>query len=348
MARIQSLDLARGFTILFIAPIHAVMLYSKPEVYQSWFGKALAFIAEGPGAQLFMLLMGISFSLSGNNNFVAVCKKALLLLMGGYALNVLKFILPAALHLMPAGLYAELQVGPDGNGYLHMLLIGDILHFAAFSLLVLWVVRQMPGYQRWALLFGLAVCFMAPLWYGLHASCKFFNYCLEMIGGQPPRIYFPLFPWLAYPLIGLSIGYYIKGLKRFVFARLAITGCLLVVLHYCSFLNSLPCSETTFYRTCPPSTLYHMGIVLMWLAGWHWVSRWCIRDNVCFGLLTSLSQNITRVYLIQWILIAWFLPVIGFRKLDLISSILAATLICLCVLLLLILVTPSEKKHRHH
>lgn len=347
MARIHSLDLARGFTVLFIAPIHAVMLFSKVEVYQSWFGKALTFIAEGPGAQLFMLLMGISFSLSGNNNFVVVCKKALLLLMGGYALNVLKFILPAALHLMPAGLYAELQVGPDGNGYLHMLLLGDILHFAALALIILCFVRRLPCYPLVALLLGLVVCFIAPLLYGLHSSYIFLNYCLGLIGGQPPRVYFPLFPWLVYPLTGLSIGYYLKGSTRFVFVKLALTGCLLIVLSYYCRLDFLPCSATSFYRTCPPNTCCHMGIVLLWLAGWHWVSR-CIRDNVCFGLLTCLSQNITWVYLIQWILIAWLLPVIGFRKLDLTSSILAATLICLCVLQLLILVTPSEKKHRHH
>lgn len=59
--RIQSLDLARGFTVLFIAPIHAVLLFASPAVYSAAPIQFLKFIAEGPGAQLFMTLMGISF-----------------------------------------------------------------------------------------------------------------------------------------------------------------------------------------------------------------------------------------------------------------------------------------------
>ena len=68
MQRIQSLDLARGFTVLFMPSVHVVMLYSQPQVQQSLLGDILAFIAEGPGAQLFMLLMGVSFTFSSRIN----------------------------------------------------------------------------------------------------------------------------------------------------------------------------------------------------------------------------------------------------------------------------------------
>jgi hypothetical protein len=62
--------LNRGFTVLMIAPIHTVLVYSKLEVRESWLGYILGFIAEGPGAQLFMLLTGNTFSVARKLFFI--------------------------------------------------------------------------------------------------------------------------------------------------------------------------------------------------------------------------------------------------------------------------------------
>src|SRR5690242_13320705 len=94
MKRIASIDLARGFTVLFIPAIHSVMLYSTLQVHQSAYGRLLAFIAEWPGAQILMLLMGVSFALSAKVSNKKVLLKALILLFIGYLMNYSKFVLP--------------------------------------------------------------------------------------------------------------------------------------------------------------------------------------------------------------------------------------------------------------
>jgi len=38
----------------------------------------------------------------------------------------------------------------------------------------------------------------------------FVDYILTLLGGHPPYVYFPVFPWIIYPLTGLSLGYYLK------------------------------------------------------------------------------------------------------------------------------------------
>ena len=68
MKRITSLDLARGFTVLMIAPIHTVMLFSRLSVRDTLLGKFLAFVAEWHGAQIFMTVMGISFVIFKKSN----------------------------------------------------------------------------------------------------------------------------------------------------------------------------------------------------------------------------------------------------------------------------------------
>lgn len=315
--RIRSLDLARGFTVLFIAPIHTVLYFSKPYVYNTWFGQFLGFIAEDPGAQLFMLLMGISFVLSRHNDFMSVVKRSLLMLLLGYVLNFLKFVLPAMLGFLPAGVYRELQVSRDVHGLLTMLLTGDILHFAAIALLVVYFVSRLPRYPVWALVFATAICFVSPLLYDLHSSNVFTNYLLQLLGGQPPRVFFPLLPWLMYPLIGLAVGYYLKKGKPLLFGYCMLVGLILLLLSCAPWMPYAKEFNASFYRTFPSGSFYHIGIVLVWLYLAHWLSKCCAdRHRLFFGFFTFLSRNITLVYIVQWGLICWTFLFFDFRELG--------------------------------
>jgi len=336
MSRIKSLDLARGFTVLFIAPIHAILYYGKPVVYQNWFSKTLAFIAEGPGAQLFMLLMGISFTFSKHTSFKEIFKKALLLLLAGYSLNVLKFVLPACCGKMPQGLYDELQVAHNTNGLFHMLLVGDILQFAATALIVLYFVSRLPHGYSLAIILAVLICFIGPAAYGSRTG----NYCLEMIAGQPPRVYFPVLPWLVYPLVGLYVGHCLKA-DRYVFECAAAIAIILLLISAC--FRCTYCTESSFYQTCPPSTMYHVAIVLLWLLGWHLLHKY-VQGNFCFRLLAYCSQHITQIYIIQWIIIAWLLPVFGFRRLGLVTSVAVSLTMGLCVILISIFISHYQHK----
>lgn len=339
MNRNRTLDLARGFTVFFIAPVHAVLLFSNPSVYHTLFGQFLAFIAEGPGAQLFMVLMGISFVLSRHTDFPTVLKRALLVLLSGYVLNFFKFVLPAMLNLLPAGMYAELQVHHDLAGYLHLLLTGDILQFAGIALLVLCLVLKLPRYPLWALVFALAVCFGSPFLYGLHCKNVYVGYLLELLAGQPPRVFFPVLPWLMYPLIGLVIGYYLKKEKPLLFGYGMLAGVALMIISCAPWMPYAKQFDASFYRTYPSGSFYHIGIVLIWLYLAHWLSVNAYRHHrLLFKFFDFISRHITLVYCVQWILICWSLPLIGFRMLGLAGSIIAASLFAaLTVLVTLVL-----------
>src|SRR5258708_32158730 len=78
--------------------------------------------------------------------------------------------------------------------------------------------------------------------------------------------------------------------------------------------------DASFYRTYQFDTLYHIGIVLVWLFCWDWISRH-VTSKYFFQFLKYLSENITQVYCIQWIVIMWLLPVFGFHQLNLSLSV---------------------------
>lgn len=333
MSRIKSLDLARGFTVLFFAPVHAVLLFSKPEVYNTPFGLFLTFIAEDIGAQVFMLLMGISFVLSKRNDFNSVIKKVAWLLAAGYVLNFLKFVLPAMSNILPAGVYTELQVSRNCCGYIKMLLTGDILQFAAIAMFIIYAVSRLPRYPLWASVVAIVICFVSPLLYDKHGNNAFCNYLLQLVSGQPPRVFFPLLPWLVYPLTGLVIGYFIRLQKPLVFGYCMMAGFILMLLSCSEWLPYHDKLNESFYRTYPPGTLYHLGMVLVWLYIVHWIAKHH-PHRLLLKPFSFLSKHITLIYCVQWIILCWSLPLIGFRTLGTMASIIIATLFCLVVIII--------------
>ena len=341
MRPIRSLQWARGFTVLLMAPVHTVLLYSLPAVRDSWLGRPLAFIAEGPGAQLFMLLMGIFFVLSKKETATSVLQKAVCLLLLGYALNVLKFVIPWQLDGLPFGLQEQLQLPLGLEGMVQVFMTSDILHFAALALLVLYAVSRLPQPGFYACVLALLICFMAPAGWDLHSANPVWDYLLQLLGGQPPVVYFPLLPWLVYPLLGLAIGHFLKTHPPYhLFGLLGMLGLFLL---FTGTLLAPRYPVASFYRTYPADTLYHIGIVFVWLAVWQWVADHTPR-NWFFRGLGYLSDHITQVYIIQWVLICWLLPLAGFQRLNVWESLAVLPVTSFLTLFISLVITAAGPK----
>lgn len=316
MKRIQSLDIARGFTVLMIAPIHTVMMYSKPAVQHSALGVVSAFIAEGPGAQLFMLVMGISVNFSSRINRRSVFQRAFYLLLAAYTLNGLKFIVPFLFGWMPQNLLSELHLTGQHSSLVFFFFLGDILHFAAIAYLLLYVVYRLKNFRFWSLVFAGMIIFISPAVWDLNTGLTVMDYILQLAGGHPPDVFFPVFPWLVYPLVGLSLGYYLKNHDTtLVLKRAGWSGIILILISLLFPYTKLQGDWLPFYRTEPADTIFHLGFVLIWIAVIQWVSQ-KVRFNKVFLFLIFCSRNITAIYLVQWILICWGMGWAGYQALG--------------------------------
>jgi hypothetical protein len=342
MPRIRSLDLARGFTVMCIAPIHTVMLYSNNETYTSVLGYFLTFIAEGPGAQLFMVLMGMYIAFKPVAKPNDILRRSALLLIAGYALNMVKFVLPLYFGIIPEMMQQDLMINDNCAGMIQLLSLGDILHFAAIALGVTHWVRRKENYTNSALALGAAVLLLSPFFWDAHCNNKIIDYLLQLIGGQPPHVFFPLLPWLFYPLLGLVIGDAFKRNRETVYPQLLKWGIgwLLfgILAHYIAGAQF----NTSFYRTYPWDTFGHAGIVLIILWLWEWFDKY-ILPNCFFDCLEYYSRKITQVYIIQWILIIWLLPFFGYRELNYIKTIIAIVLTSAFTLLVSLTLDKCKK-----
>lgn len=327
---VRSLSLARGFTVLFIPIVHTIMLYGNEETHKSALVSFLAFIAEWPGAQLFMLLMGIHFAFSKKTSFRKIILRSLVLLGMAYLLNFLKFILPGYFGLLPEAFINDFS--PDNYP---LILISDILHFAAISLPLLFIIKKLPEYPAIAIISAFIVCFASPSFSAIDNS-PFTNH---LIAGQPPENYFPLFPWLVYPVAGLAIGFYLKksGNKTFLFLLPAGLGLMAL-----GFWIGKEEGYTSFYRIGPWHTIQHVGFVCSWLTVWHIIAG-LFKYNWFFRFLSFLSRGITLIYIIQWPLISWLMPIFGYQHLNIPESLTISLMISLVVFGLAFWLIPKNK-----
>jgi len=331
MQRIHSLDLARGFTLLCMPAVHTFLLFGAPATLTSLPATTLALIAEGPGAQLFMLLMGVYIATGKHPTFPTMTTRSFRIAALGTTLNAARFLPLYFLGWLPTTMLPLFtSAGPH---WLSMLLMGDILHFAALALPLLWMIRSFPAYPRIALTLAVLTAITAPLLWDAHSDHPFINYLLQLFTGKPPAVYFPLFPWLTYPLLGLFTGYHLKKSPHKTFLRggwygLLATGIALLLTH-----TWLDIDPDGFYRTTALRTLFHAGIVYVTLYCWHLLSLY-IPPNLFFLLLAWLSRHITLVYVIQWLLISWSLPLFGYAQLGLAATITVALLMTLLTILL--------------
>ena len=317
--RIKEIDAARGFTVLIMPAVHVLMINSSPSTQASLLGKTFGFLAEGPGAQLFMLLMGMSFTLSRRKSLRDTLIKVFLLLCAAYSLNVLKFDVPILTGTMPQSFLNDHQIENNANGMMKLFLLGDILHLAAFALIVLRLIYPLSKYHIWAMLFAFVIIFISPVRLNDVPKNPLVKYFSDLLFANDVYVYFPVFPWLCYPLIGLGLGYYLNTIKNF-FVICSYAGITLMITGKLLCISGFTLSCDNFYKTGAGGTLYHLGLVLLWLYLVHLAVKH-LPSNRFFNLLEWLSRNITAVYIIQWICVFWMIGLGGYHRLGIMSSI---------------------------
>lgn len=316
-------SLARGFVVLTMPAIHSVLLYSEPAVKDGILGFILGFLAETAGAPVLMVLMGVFVAYSRPKQVKTIIARGGVLILLGYLLNTIKFVIPGLLGWLPETFFSDNGLRQDK--YLFQLFgLVDILHFAGIAYIICCLVKNCIILKTFQLLFILLVLAITPIVWSLSENVPYWGLFL---GGEPPLAYFPLFPWLVYPLSGLLLGQIIKDMlpKRVV---LILVICAVVGISIAGLIYRVEPAgwNLNFYRLGIGGTLAHIGFVLMWLSLFILLRNF-IKDNLVFSLLQWLSTHVTIVYFIQWGVVCWLLPLWGYNSLSLPLSLLSIAVV---------------------
>lgn len=297
LTRIQTADVLKGIAILLMIQVHIVELFASPEFYNSTSGHILLFLGGPPVAPVFMTIFGY-FIFSSNKSTWLLVSRGLKILLLGMLLNL----------ALNANLIFKVCRG-DLNINIWPYVFGvDILLFAGLCLILIALCKKIIEKHVFIILaiipiiliFGEYVFIDVP-------ENTVLKYITAFVYGSTEWSYFPLFPWLAYPLSGVVL-YQLQQKFDFKFFYLPKTKLLFgsVFLLFLAF--------TIKYAIDVSSNLqqyYHHGLLFF-----IWVILFClfyallihelnthIGESFFFKYLKWLGKNVTLIYVIQWIII---------------------------------------------
>jgi len=304
--RLRFLDLARGLAIIFMVFQHVQIVFAVDAGEASALGQGFLLLGTAPAAPVFMVVMGFLYGSSASSDVRSGVVRGLKLFAFGYALNILRFVIPGLL----AGWNPTVQafLGPEWWGPFFEV---DILQLAGLSLALLAPVKRYVRDPRAVLALAAGVVVVSPLLWGVGGS-----FVLDPLWGVGEHVSFPFFPWVAYPLLGLALAGFAAvatSASRVVRSWVVAGAASLLVGAAIAVLTPADTGILAFgdyYRSGLPVQLMLAGFVLLWLSLMWWLDE-RLSWRVIPRYLTSLSRNITAIYVIQWMLIGWLAIVLG-------------------------------------
>jgi uncharacterized membrane protein len=311
--RIQAFDLARGIAIVAMVIIHTVVFLGNPELMKTIPGYIINSIVCIFAAPVFTFIMGVMIVFSSKSSLRTMFIRGLVLLCIGYLLNFLRGTLPIAF-----GEWAGLIDFQDERPWAYML-EQDILQFAGIAFIVIAVVKRMVRWNIGLVITGGIIIIAAPLLYQIHIDEGVAGFVVSLLFGGNQYNFFPVVPWIAFPLVGIWYGELLKKTKdKFEFVKISlITGAFLLVLgvslsYYFdrSIFQQWYNGKFRQGQLPPLVSLLFIGFQFVWIPVCYFITK-KIRNSRVLNILYKWSSNVTRFYVIQWVIIGWaciFLP----------------------------------------
>ena len=313
--RIYSYDIMRGIAVVLMILIHVVHVYAKPYIENTVIGYVIEFLGGPPAAPTFMMLMGIFFIYSNKGTTRESIARGFNILLISVALNLVRGIIPyyfltevKGVSLESLGIYMKMEF---------LIFEVDILTFAGLSYMFMAVLYHY--FKKPVVWISLAavIAIGSPLLWGIETSSPTLKYALNVLWGDEYLTVFPMFPWLTFPLIGMTIGRLLltndqnKSINRMglwsIFLMAA--GIILILINIDYFYNA-------YGKMGLGAIIAIVGFVFFW--------QWLITkiynlvgNRVKTGFFLFLSKNVMSVYFIHWVLCKWGTYFIDRSSLDL-------------------------------
>lgn len=293
--RFEIADLLKGIAVLLMIQVHIIELFATISIFDSKIGRFFLFLGGPFVAPVFLFVFGYFIANSTKTNAQQIVRGLKIFFYGmllNLALNFNLFIKNNAGQI-------EFDIFPYLFGV-------DVLQCAGLCLIIITVLKKVFFKNKLILI---AALFLSAFLGGFLLQYKtdfiFLQYLSAFFYGSTVWSYFPVFPWIAYPLLGMvffriTIDFKIPT-KPVV--KMAIWMSFLVFLFFTIHYAIGVSSNLNFY--------YHHGLTFfLWTMIFLGFYGFIINEmdvllgkSFVFQYIKWLGQNVTVIYVIQWILI---------------------------------------------
>jgi hypothetical protein len=307
--RDRSLDLARGLALVLMVTVHVLAVWGFRAEHDA--GGMIAALVSPISAPTFLFLMGLCFAMSSRTSPLVAMLRGCQLFALGYLLNVFRGTLPV---------YLGVQVGlieidsPRLSSPWSLFIEVDILQCVGLCLVAMAIVRKcLPWSWVWALLAAASIAgiFIPP---EPSADHSIWTYCQALAWGATRCVYFPLLPWIAFPLAGMAYGMMRKkAVNRrpfqiwaaFVGMGMVLAGVAITLSSEDGTFRRFGAASFLHGKLTPGIMIAFVGVQFFWLPVCGFIAR-TAGITPAVRKLYRWSEHVTLFYLIQWIIIGWF------------------------------------------
>ena len=295
--RTHTADVLKGIAILLMIQVHVVELFASHELAASSVGKVFMFLGGPPVAPLFMVLFGYFISVSH--------KSRQQLIVRGLKIFALGMLLNLAFNfnLINSVMRGLLQID-----ILPFVFGADILQFAGLSLMVIALLKNVLEQQLVVtLIIIIASVLLGQYLVAYIPEDNSLKYMTAFFYGSAKWSYFPLFPWLAYPLTGIALyqlqqRYQIDVTLTNKTNRALAIGALLFVILTIGYAITVTSDLPSYYHHGILFFLWTIVFLIAYSVCVHTITEH-IGTTLLFQYLTWLGKHVTLIYIIQWIII---------------------------------------------
>ncbi|MCF6358145.1 MAG: acyltransferase [Draconibacterium sp.] len=296
MKRFAFPDLLKGFAVFLIIPVHILELFIDYPGRESLFGKTILFLGGPLAVPVFMIIMGYFIAMS-SKSLAKNSLRASKVFAVGLLLNIgLNF------NLLMKIKFQEWQINP-----FEYIFGVDILYLAGLSILILSLLKT---FRKRAVWIALLLIFVVSGLTGYMNDALMVterNYAIPFIGGNYSWAYFPLFPWLTYPLAGFVFYYWEEQIVGFIKKQktvsvLILAGITALVILFAKQGIEITIDLPMYYHHTFLFALWALGVVIIWVAVLR-LFHYYLPNTYLSNFLKWLGKNITLFYVIQWLII---------------------------------------------
>jgi uncharacterized membrane protein len=296
MKRLLLPDLLKGLAAFFMVQIHITELFIDSAGRNSIFGKLTLFLGGPFAAVVFMLVMGY-FIAKNNGSLTQNLVRGVKIFILGFLLNIgLNF------HLLLKIKFAGWSYNP-----LEYIFGVDILYLAGMSIILLAGLKSLRKGYEWASLILLLSVIALTGFMNEKLMVTNHYFVLPFIAGAYSWSYFPLFPWLAYPLTGFIFAQHQAKISLFFVSKRIVSFILLAVIAALVFLFFKQGINTTidlplYYHHTAGYALWALGLTLIWTLSLQLFLK-LFPETMVGDFFCRIGRNITLFYVIQWLII---------------------------------------------
>ena len=294
--RIQTPDLLKGLAVIFMIQVHLMELFTRQDIYDGFAGKLSLFLGGVPAAPVFMIIMGY-FLAFGQKKPVKMMIRGVKLFMAGMVLNI-----GLNAHLIYRVVHDDWQVN-----IWHYIFGVDIFHLAGLSLIIIGLLSLL--YKRNFipyLITAFVIVFISSAFPAYPIESNTATYLMAFIHSNSEWSFFPLIPWLVYPLTGYSFKIFEEKYLEDTLnlkIKVSITVVLLVLfLFTVNYAVDISHNLDVYYHHDAVFYNWSLSFVILWALLLSFTEK-AAGNTIVLRYVKWLGVNVTTVYIFQWLII---------------------------------------------